>query len=411
MEIARLRTMSYVEDYDVTDYDVCWYYSVESKPLAYTLIAYQQQMLKECCGTMRLPHTKSWEEAACIDITYNEFSRIQHILTPAQATNINLQDSMIMHDICQKYKKLLAMVTRKRQICGGANAEFIHCVNTWHAWYISECIRTFSRYPHRTDTCFDTHRGCGLYTWELFRAATVYDIEMFVRNEPRINPIIRDWNVATAYGTLSERAMACHRVRAEMCECYIEAVHDKMIKRIRIFEKSVTGLKCHKLDTGMFFVDNLYFHTHMKNELGMRLFFTCNHRACCTTLCSHGLRRWMNVVRRDVIKNIRDLPFKFTRDCPHQAEFMIAIYMGTHPRLGSESPFNSMPDDVIAKITHNMYFSHKHSGMNIIAREIHRREPSVKMANYKKMTKGNTQATHASIRASHGEIRENEGAC
>lgn len=344
-------------------------YTARPYSLMYHVLRFQTEMLHDCKMCTHLPSSDaSWHNLATSLSKGNALlSAPPHFARITTATGRNVVDTL-----ARKYKAFLASVTHLRGVTPHTRAglrNLLGSVQLWHGWYVSETIAAFSAFPGNTSDCLDPDFGGGQYTWSIWGVASDCDIATFLRNEPRVNRSVRRWNsMVDVSGMAFERRTGCNGVRMELCLHYLASVTRKRIRRNRALERHLTALPCHGLDNGTMAWDEEACCAVWKRKLGIPLFFTCDQRACCTTLCECALDRFISCSNYIGISNMMLKPIRYTRDCPVRQARSLALCMALHPRLGEGSPLAELPVDILRLVIGGVDWSqHDGSGMQRLA--------------------------------------------
>jgi len=145
-------------------------------------------------------------------------------------------------------------------------------------------------------------------------------------------------------------------------------------------QDALSSLPCQAADVGVHIWDEVIYGARAKQRLGNPLFFTCDTRACCTTLCANGLDKFLQCTTSVAAEKVLKLPvhssqvmaFYFTasvfhltqcvQTCHQVKEMQLALCMGLHPRLGEHSPLHDIGNDLLLILAQSVNFIHEGSG-------------------------------------------------
>lgn len=329
-----------------------------------SVLQMQMDVLMECKFLSELPDSTSWQR---LTLSMQE----RNIFVSNRRTDLFVFDgdthteSYIINDLARKYKALAASIVYLRVVTQKTNEglrSFLATVRLWHAWYVSETIQALALFPADTFFSLDTKCGTGEYIWNIIAVASTNDIDRLVSSEPSINASVKQQSAQ--YMPLFQRRTGCNGVRLELCQHYLHGVLCGKIKRLPYFEDRLSSLPCHKADNGAMVWDEESFLANSKAKLGLPLFFSCDARACCTTLCMHGLDVFLRNTTHTAARSLLQMPIRYSSDCPYQAEAILTVFMATHPRLGQFSALAAIPPDILRLICTNLEIVHEDSGIS-----------------------------------------------
>lgn len=338
--------------------------SLRPPSFAEHVVGFQLELLTQCEGFTSLPDDPSWRDMAHSMGQRNLF--VAH-RTPSEITDDT--ERSVIAELRRKFKALLASATQLRLQAASTRSGLQNVVGTmrlWHAWYVSETLEAFARYPGNTAHCLDPEFGCGVYMWRVLAVAIPGDIARFVHTEPETNAAVKAWQNQSNVRPELRRRTGCNGVRLEICLHYLGGAARNRIPRIPALERALTSLPCHQADSGAMVWDEAARFAAWKARLGIPLFFTCDSRACCTTLCKHGLGKFIASTNHIGARSILQKPIQHTCGCAVQAERALAVLMATHPRLGAGAPLSALLDDTLCDIVARCDVVHDGSGLHAL---------------------------------------------